>query len=139
MDLSSNRLRGINALNRGTHTSEVIQAIADALRVNVSLTECDLCYIQLGERGWCTVFDALRDNPQNRVSKWTLSGQNINPTITKSLSAYVAVSPSLTEVLAFLPVWPRIFLCSFTEIGYEFLFVSWRRLICLTTSYAALI
>ena len=50
----------------------------------------------LGEEGWCAVFDALRDNPQNKIAKWDLYDEGINPTIAKSLAAYVAVAASLT-------------------------------------------
>ena len=52
----------------------------------------------LGEPGWCAVFDTLRDNPQNKIAKWDLSGEGINPTIAKSLAAYAAVSASLTTL-----------------------------------------
>ena len=48
--------------------------------------------------GWCDVFDALRDNPNNKIKEWDLSNQGITPTITKSLAAYVAVSGSLTSL-----------------------------------------
>ena len=53
---------------------------------------------KFGEVGWCTIFDTLRDNPQNKISKWDLSFEGINPTIVKSLAGYAAVSASLTEV-----------------------------------------
>ena len=39
LDLSSNQLCGLNFSGRGTFTTEGITAIADALRVNGSLTE----------------------------------------------------------------------------------------------------
>ena len=52
----------------------------------------------LGEVGWCAVFDSLHNNPQNKITKWDLSDQGINPTIAKSLAAYMAVTSSLTEV-----------------------------------------
>ena len=75
-----------------------IHAIADALRVNASLTSLNLCSNKLGVEGWCAVFDALRDHPQNKIKEWDLSGQGINPTIAKSLAGYVAVSASLTKL-----------------------------------------
>ena len=53
---------------------------------------------KLGEEGWCAVFDALRDNPQNKIAKWDLYNQGINPTIAKSLAAYMTVATSLTKV-----------------------------------------
>ena len=48
--------------------------------------------------GWCTIFDALLDKPQNTIAKWDLSGQGINLEISKSLAAYMAVSGSLTSI-----------------------------------------
>ena len=62
--------------------------------------QVDLRSNSLGEEGWCAIFDALRDNPQNKIAKWDLGWQGINPTISKSLAAYMAVSASLTEVCA---------------------------------------
>ena len=53
---------------------------------------------KIGQEGWCAIFDALRDNPQNKIVKWDLYNQGINPTIAKSLSAYAAVSASLTAI-----------------------------------------
>ena len=60
---------------------------------------------KLGEEGWCAIFDALRDNPQNKIAKWQLSDQGINAEIAKSLAAYMAVSHSLTQVLAIRKCW----------------------------------
>ena len=39
LDLSNNRLCGLNEYGHGTYTAEGITAIADALRVNGALTE----------------------------------------------------------------------------------------------------
>ena len=78
--------------------AEGAKYIADALRVNASLTECNLRKNKLGDEGWCAVFDALRDNPQNKIATWDLERQRINPTIAKSLAAYMAVSASLTNL-----------------------------------------
>ena len=85
---------------RGTFisTPEGPKAIADALLVNASVTECDLRNNNLKEEGWCAIFDALRDNPQSKLAKWDLNDQGINPTIAKSLAAYVAVSAVLTNL-----------------------------------------
>ena len=77
--------------------------MADYISVSASLTECDLRYNSLGDIGWCAVFDALLGSPQNKISNWNLGDQGINSTIAKSLGAYMAVSASLTKVLAFLP------------------------------------
>ena len=126
LDLSGNQLCGINAFGRGTYTAEGITAIAEALKVtgsltslnlwnnkigdegaaaiakglsnNGSLTEINLKNNSLGQEGWCVIFDALRDSPQSKISKWDLCNQGINPSIAKSLAAYVAVTGSLTKL-----------------------------------------
>ena len=84
--------------------------IAEALRVNSLLTECHMGGNRLDAEGWCAIFDALRDNKDNKIAEWNLSQQgsvsefsranrlSLNPTIVKSLAAYVAVSGSLTEL-----------------------------------------
>ena len=68
------------------------------LFVSGSLTEIDLQGNSLGQEGWCAIFDALRDSPQSKISKFYLGGENINPIITKSLAAYIAVTGSLTKI-----------------------------------------
>ena len=73
---------------------EGAKALAAGLAVNGSLTSLNLEYNDIGNKGWCAIFDALRDNPQNKITKWDLAAQGINPTIAKSLAAYVAVSGS---------------------------------------------
>ena len=78
--------------------AEGAKSLADALRVNGSLTSINLKDNRLGDVGWCAIFDALRDNPQNKIKEWTLERQGINSIVAKSLAAYVAVSGSLTSV-----------------------------------------
>jgi len=107
VDLSHNRLCGIweeydinqrKFVQKGIYNAEGIIAVADAIGVSASLTEVDLRYNSLGDEGWCAVFDALRENPQSKITKWDLSQQGINPVICNSLAAYMAVSASLTSV-----------------------------------------
>lgn len=79
-------------------TAQDAKLLAPEIAVNGSITSLDLKYNALGDEGWCAVFDALRDNPQNKIKEWNLRGQGINPKIAKSLAAYVAVSTSITSV-----------------------------------------
>ena len=44
------------------------------------------------------IFEALCDNPQNRIDHWDLSNEGINMTIIESLSVYMLVSNTLTSV-----------------------------------------
>ena len=75
---------------------EGAKVVAEMAAVSRSLTECDLRRNNLGKEGWCAIFDALRDSPQNKIAKWDLTGQGITAEIFKSLTAYMAVSHSLT-------------------------------------------
>ena len=86
LDLSSKSL-GVN--------SAIV--IASLIGVNASLTSINLKDNRLGDVGWCAIFDALRDNPQNKIKEWDLERQGINSTVAKSLADYVAVSGSLTS------------------------------------------
>ncbi len=97
INLADNRLCGIDEYGFGEYTADGIKAIADAIGVSASLTEIILRDNKLGKEGWCTIFDALRENPQNKIAKWDLSSQGIRGEIAKSLAAYMAVSASLTE------------------------------------------
>ena len=104
LDLSGNRLCGLYYDDDdglcGTYTSDGIMALSKALEVTGSLTKINLNDNKLGQEGWCAIFDALCDSPQSKISKWDLSRQGINPTIAKSLAAYMAVSGALTSVRA---------------------------------------
>jgi len=62
LDLSSNRLCGLNEYDHGTYTAEGITAIADALRVNGGLTKVSLAENRLGEEGTKAICDALEQN-----------------------------------------------------------------------------
>ena len=53
----------------------------------------------LGTEGWCAIFKALRDNKENKIKSWDLSGQRINPEIAKVLAEYVSVSMAITSLM----------------------------------------
>ena len=63
------------------HNCFVGKEIAEALKVTGLLTEIDLQGNDLGDEGWCVIFDALHENKENKVVKWELSGQGISSTI----------------------------------------------------------
>ena len=97
-------LKVLDLSNQGIGPSG-IEALAPAISASASLTKvrclrscaanCTIslscvCRAQvnlhrnkLGEQGWCAIFDALRDNPQNNITKWDLVGEGINPVIVK--------------------------------------------------------
>ena len=92
-----------------------IKAIASAIAASGSMTQCDLCDNRLDALGWCAIFDALRDSPENKIAKWSLSNQIAQyggrDEVAKSLAAYMAVSFSLKEVITLLKAFeqsPRV-------------------------------
>ena len=74
-----------------------VKALADALRVNASVTECDLRENYLGAEGWTTLFTALSKSSVSKVTKWDLSGQSGIKESVKSLAEYISVSASITQ------------------------------------------
>ena len=62
LDLSSNKLCGLDTTGQGTYTTEGIAAIANALRVNTTLTDLVLYYNGIGDEGAKALADALRVN-----------------------------------------------------------------------------
>jgi hypothetical protein len=76
----------------GTYTMEGIQAIADALKVTGSVTECNLTHNKLGVEGWTIVFNALRASPISKITTWDLSGEQLGPEIAKPLANYISVT-----------------------------------------------
>jgi Ran GTPase-activating protein (RanGAP) involved in mRNA processing and transport len=95
--LRANEVTELKLSFKGLGPAEA-HVIGSLLTSKSSLTSISLKGNELGSEGWCTVFDALRDNPQNKIKKWDLNGQGINPTVAKSLAGYVAVSGSLVSL-----------------------------------------
>ena len=93
-----------NNLGECGYRSNSIKALSKAISISSSLTECILNDNSLESR-WCTIFDTLRNNSQNNISKWNLRGEEISPEIAESLGAYAAASASLTQVLAPWTCW----------------------------------
>ena len=99
MNLSDNILCGVNWRDgTGTYTAEGITAIAEALKVTASLTECNLRNNRLGVLGWTIIFNALRDSPTSKITTWDLSFESLGPEIAKPLAEYISVTPSVTRV-----------------------------------------
>ena len=62
LDISNNHLCGLDEFGRGTYSAEGINAIADALRVNASLTSLSMHSNKIGAVGGVAIADALRVN-----------------------------------------------------------------------------
>ncbi|EOD13139.1 hypothetical protein EMIHUDRAFT_357080 [Emiliania huxleyi CCMP1516] len=73
-------------------------AIGGALAVNAVLKSIKLRGNSLGTEGWCAIFAALRDNKENKIESWDLSGQGINAEIAKVLVEYLSASAVLTTL-----------------------------------------
>ena len=99
MNLAYNALCGLDpSTGEGTYTKEGITAIADALRVSPSLTECKLLSNKLGVEGWTIIVNALHDSPTSKITKWDLSNERLGPEIAKPLAEYISVTAPLTSV-----------------------------------------
>ena len=98
LDLSHNELCGLAYRGEGTYTAEGITAIANALKVTASLTECNLRGNRLGVEGWTIIFNALRDSPTSNIATWNLAGEELGPRITKPLADYISATASVTSV-----------------------------------------
>ena len=72
--------------------------MADALRVNASITECKLRQNKLGVEGWTTIFNALRESTVSKITTWDLSREDLGPGIAQPLADYLAVKASITQV-----------------------------------------
>ena len=59
---------------------------------------CSLYSNDLGTKGWCAIFAALRDKKGNKIESWDLEGQGINAEIAKVLAEYVSVSTAITSL-----------------------------------------
>jgi len=78
--------------------NEGATAIGGALAVNAVLKSIKLRGNSLGTEGWCAIFAALRDNKENKIESWDLSGQGINAEIAKVLAEYLSASAVLTTL-----------------------------------------
>ena len=74
------------------------KVIAESLSINGSLTECDLRKNKLGIEGWTIIFNALRDSPTSKITKWDLTNESLGAEIAKPLAEYISVTGSLTKL-----------------------------------------
>ena len=62
------------------------------------LKRIDLRRNHIGSEGWCAIFNALRDNKDNKIEEWDLSREDINVEIAKALAEYVSGSAVLKKL-----------------------------------------
>jgi len=65
--------------------------------VTALLTSVDVCGNNLGDEGWTSIFNALRDSPTSKITAWDLSGENLGPGIATPLAEYLSTSTMITE------------------------------------------
>ena len=62
LDLAGNQLCGVDWHGKGTYTAEGIEALADAVAVNASLTDLNLLGNNIGPEGAKSLAEALKVN-----------------------------------------------------------------------------
>ena len=103
LDVSGNDFGGDGEAADAAKPSRLSQAMAKALFSNKVLTSIDLTNSNLGTKGWCTIFHALRDSKDSKIQSWNLSQQDINSfkldlETAEALAAYISASKVLTSV-----------------------------------------
>ena len=101
LNLYQNKLCGLDNDGRGTYTADGITAIADALRVNGSLTSLDVSKNRLGAEGAAALAPALAANgslTSINLSENNLTNYGRDMTGITELAAALGVNGSLTEL-----------------------------------------
>ena len=99
LDLSNNKLCGIDDDGEETYNAEGITAIADALRVNGALTSVDLSGNKLGDEGWGAIFAGICGNKDSKIMSIDASSEDIRPAGGKLIAEALrtSVTGALTE------------------------------------------
>jgi hypothetical protein len=101
LDLCRNELCSVrDADGRDTYTAEGIKAVADALRVNASLTSLDLGYNKIGKEAVLNLVSIFKEKDQMQsvgLANVDL-GNDGAKAVAKAVAEYVSVSASLTSL-----------------------------------------
>ena len=108
-------------LSRNGLGSEGAKSLAEALKVNASLTSINLKQNKLGDEGWGVILAGACANKNSKIASIDVSRENIGPSGAKLIGEALrtSASASLTQVLAF---------CSFSH--RTFCFISCIQLQC---------
>jgi len=103
LDLSNNELCGLDVVEEGTYTAEGINALAEAVAVNASLTVLKLGPNKIGDDGAASIASALKESTQSKLAELDLNGygaedMQIGPKGAKALADMLSVNGSLTSV-----------------------------------------
>jgi len=77
---------------------EGARQLSRALEANSTLQLLGLRGNDLRTEGWCAIFRALRDNKDNKIESWDLSGESISPEVVKVLAEYVSASTAVRSL-----------------------------------------
>ena len=97
LNLGDNQLCGLDGYGRGTYTADGITAIADALRVNGSLTALVLSFNNLKDEGVSAVCEAIQSNKETKLSSLNFRHNGVGPVGANAVAAMVAATGSLIE------------------------------------------
>ena len=98
LDLSNNALCGMATYGGGTYTAEGITAIANALRVNGSLTELSIYGNRVGDEGVGAICEAIQSNKETKLASLNFGYNGMGPVGANAVAAMVAVTGSLTKM-----------------------------------------
>ncbi len=98
LDLSCNRLCGVDEYGEGTYTAKGITAIADALRVNGGLTELNIAHNSIMDDGITAICNAVQSYKESKLAKLNVAANNISQIGATAVAAMVAVTGALTEL-----------------------------------------
>eukprot|EP00900_Chrysochromulina_parva_P016178 jgi/Chrpa1/24561/Chrysochromulina_OHIO_Genome00026465-RA len=76
----------------GDEGSMVVVALMPAMSI---LARVDMRGNNLGDEGWTSIFNALRDSPTSKITAWDLSGENLGPGIAAPLAEYLGTATSV--------------------------------------------
>eukprot|EP00900_Chrysochromulina_parva_P006654 jgi/Chrpa1/15990/Chrysochromulina_OHIO_Genome00024039-RA len=96
LDLSNNKLCGMDDDGEGTYNAEGITAIADALRVNGGLTKIDLSRNRLGAEGAAALAPALAAN--GGLTKMSLAKNELGEEGTRAICEALEQNTTLKEL-----------------------------------------
>ena len=72
--------------------------MADALRVNASITELSIYGNSVGDEGTVTICEAIQSNKETKLASLNLGNNDIFQMGAKSVAAMLAVTGSITSV-----------------------------------------
>ncbi|KOO34554.1 nlrc3 receptor [Chrysochromulina tobinii] len=96
LDLSDNQMCGLNHVGFGAFTAEGITAMADALRVNGTLTALNLSSNRLNDEDVSAVCKAIQSNKETKLASLNFKDNGIGPVGANAVAAMVAATGALT-------------------------------------------